>query len=291
VHEYDTILKTLLQGSANSILEQITGAKIARWLNVELPAVNAPRVDLLGVSLEGELIAIELQSTNDPLMPLRMAEYSLRVYRLFQRFPRQILLYVGDGKMRMPAELAGPDHVCRYTIFDIRDLDSETLLSSPLTADVVIAVLTRLRDRKAAVRRILSRIAQLTGEERSTAFAQLLILSGLRGLEVAITEEAQHMPVLNNILDHQVIGPAIKQGRQEGLQEGLQQGRQEGRQEGLQQGQQQGALAVLRKQIEKRFGSLPASMEEHLAALTEPELETVSIRVLDAKSIDDLFER
>ena len=283
MHEYDTVLKTLLQGSANSILEQITGVKITRWLNVELPVVNAPRVDLLGVSPDDELVAIELQSTNDSQMPLRMAEYSLRVYRLFQRFPRQILLYVGDEPMRMPAELAGPDHVCRYTIFDIRDLEAETLLSSPLTADVVIAILTRLRDRKTVVRRILSRIAQLTGEERATAFARLLILSGLRGLEAAVTEEATHMPVLNDILDHKVIGPAIKQG--------LQQGRQEGLQEGLQQGRQEGALAVLRKQIEKRFGLLPASVEERLASLTEPELEAVSIRVLDAKSMDDLFER
>jgi predicted transposase YdaD len=271
LHEYDTVLKTLLQSSPNSILEQITGMKITRWLNVELPVVNAPRVDLLGVSPDDELVAIELQSTNDSQMPLRMAEYSLRVYRLFQRFARQILLYVGDEPMRMPAELAGPAHVCRYTIFDIRDLEAETLLSSPLTADVVIAILTRLRDRKTAVRRILSRIAQLTGEERATTFAQLLILSGLRSLEAAITEEAHHMPILNDILDHKVIGPAIKQG--------------------LQQGRQEGALAILRKQIETRFGSLPVSVEEHLASLTEPELEEVSIRVLDAKSMDDLFER
>jgi predicted transposase YdaD len=274
LHEYDTILKALLQNTANSILKQITGVKITRWLNVELPVVNAPRVDLLGVSLDGELIGIELQSKNDPQMPLRMAEYSLRVYRLFQRFPRQILLYVGGEPLRMPAELAGPDHVCRYTIFDIRDLDSETLLSSALIADVVIAVLTRLRDQKAAVRRILSRIAQLTGAERATAFAQLLILSGLRGLEATLTEEAQRMPILNSILDHKVIGPAIKQGIQQGLQ----------------QGRQEGALAVLRKQIEKRFGALPVSAEERLVSLSEPELEAVSVRVLDAKSIDDLFE-
>jgi hypothetical protein len=96
----------------------------------------------------------------------------------------------------------------------------------------------------------------------------------LRSLEAAITQEAQHIPILNDILDHKVIGPAIKQG----LRQGLQQGRQEG------------ALAVLRKLIEKRFGALPVSVEECLASFTEPELEAVSVRVLDAKSIDDLFE-
>jgi hypothetical protein len=40
VHEYDTVLKSLLQDPQNSILENITGAKISQWLNVELPDVT-----------------------------------------------------------------------------------------------------------------------------------------------------------------------------------------------------------------------------------------------------------
>jgi hypothetical protein len=48
MHEYDTVLKALLQSSRNSIFERITGAKIGRWLNVELPEVQQTRVDLLG---------------------------------------------------------------------------------------------------------------------------------------------------------------------------------------------------------------------------------------------------
>ena len=99
MHEYDTALKALLVGSANSVLEQIAGVRVARWLNVELPQVQQTRVDLLGESADDkrELLHVELQSTNDPQIGLRMAEYSLRVYRRFQRFPRQIVLYVGDA--------------------------------------------------------------------------------------------------------------------------------------------------------------------------------------------------
>ena len=94
MHEYDTVLKTLLQHSRNSIIEQVAGTAIARWHNMELPKVEQMRVDLLGESPDGELIHIELQSTNDSLMALRMAEYSLRVYRLFGRFARAIVLLV-----------------------------------------------------------------------------------------------------------------------------------------------------------------------------------------------------
>ncbi|MFL6465259.1 MAG: hypothetical protein ACJ73N_12730 [Bryobacteraceae bacterium] len=94
LHEYDTVLKTLLQHSRNSIIEQVAGTAIARWHNMELPKVEQMRVDLLGESADSELIHIELQSTNDSLMALRMAEYSLRVYRLFGRFAREIVLLV-----------------------------------------------------------------------------------------------------------------------------------------------------------------------------------------------------
>jgi hypothetical protein len=79
LHEYDTVLKTLLQHSPNSIIRQITGTSIERWHNVEIPRVEQMRVDLLGEGANGELVHIELQSTNDPLMALRMAEYSLRI--------------------------------------------------------------------------------------------------------------------------------------------------------------------------------------------------------------------
>jgi predicted transposase YdaD len=281
MHEYDTVLKVLLQGSANSILEQITGVRVARWLNVELPEVQQTRVDLLGESADENsgLIHLELQSTNDPQLPLRMAEYSLRVYRQFHRFPQQIVLYVGDAEMRMPARMSGPDHVCRYTIVDIRTLDSEPLLNSSLPADNVIAILTRLRDRTAAIRRILSKIGKLETGARDAAFTQLLILSGLRRLGESVRTEVQAMPIMHDILDHEIIGHAIKKGLQQGIQEGLQQGR---RQEGI---------SMLRRQIEKRFGPLPASAEEHLTRLSIAELEDLSLRVLDAKSTDELFDR
>jgi hypothetical protein len=180
MHEYDTALKTLLQGSENSILKQITGANLGRWLNVELPNVQQTRVDLLFETLEeaSRLIGVELQSTNDPLLPLRMAEYSLRVYRIHRRFPEQYVLYVGAEKMKMGAELKGPNHLCRYKIFDVRDLDGEALLNSPFVADNILGILTRYRDRRETIRRILTKIATLETVQRGLALSKLLVLAG-----------------------------------------------------------------------------------------------------------------
>jgi hypothetical protein len=60
-------------------------------------------------------------------------------------------------------------------------------------------------------------------------------------------------------------------------------------QRGLDEGRQEGELTILRRQIEKRFGALPAWATEKLAALPASELKDLSERVLDAKSLEELL--
>jgi flagellar biosynthesis/type III secretory pathway protein FliH len=91
------------------------------------------------------------------------------------------------------------------------------------------------------------------------------------------------MPILDDIMTHDVLGPTFRQGRKEGLQRGLE--------KGLEKGRQEGELNLLRLQINKRFGALPARLEKRLAKLSLAELEAVSLRLFDAKSINELFAR
>ena len=293
MQEYDVTLKLLLQGSAKLTVRELTGTAVEKWLDVELPKVQNPRADLLGETADGGLVHLELQSRNEATMPLRMAEYCLGVFRLFGQFPRQVLLYVGAAPLRMDSELRGPDVSFRYRLIDFRTLDGDRLLESAEVGDNVIAILARLRDHRDAVCRIVRRIADLSAAERETALAQLLILAGLRQLEETVEEEARKMPVFIDIMENKVLGREFKrglqEGRQEGLREGLQEGLQEGRQEGLEEGRQEGELRVLRRQIERRFGTLPSWAEEGLAGRSTAELEDLSVRVLDATSIEDLL--
>jgi hypothetical protein len=140
MQQYDTTLKLLLHESATATLRELTGTTITHWIDQALPRVQNPRLDLLGQGADGSLIHIELQSTNEPDMPLRMAEYALGVYRLLRQFPRQILLYVGQPPLAMPEELRGPDVLVRYRAVDFRQLDGDQLLES----DNVIAILGTL---------------------------------------------------------------------------------------------------------------------------------------------------
>jgi predicted transposase YdaD len=279
MQEYDVTLKLLLQGSAKLTVRELTGTAVEKWLDVELPKVQNPRADLLGETADGGLVHLELQSRNEATMPLRMAEYCLGVFRLFGQFPRQVLLYVGEAPLRMDSELRGPDVSFRYRLIDLRTLDGDRLLESEEVGD---AILARLRDHREAVCRIVRRIADLPGAERETALAQLLILAGLRQLEETVEQEARKMPVFIDIMENKVLGREFKRG--------LQEGRQEGRQEGLEEGRQAGELIVLRRQIEKRFGTLPSWAEERLAGRSAAELEDLSVHVLDATSIEDLLQ-
>jgi hypothetical protein len=196
-----------------------------------------------------------------------MAEYSLRIYRQFKKFPKQIVLYVGERKLRMNSRLSGPDSEFQYTLIDARDLDGSVLLASKQIEDNLMAVLTRLDDRTGAIRKILGRIASLEQPARRDALAQFLVISGIRTLEETIKEEALKMPILNDIMDHKVLGPAIRQGRQEGRQD------------------------VLRRQLKKRFGQIPDWVETRLTSLAANDLDDLAIRVLDASHLEDLFPK
>ena len=70
------------------------------------------------------------------------------------------------------------------------------------------------------------------------------------------------MPIFGDILDNKVLGREFKRGE----------------------------LAVLRRQIEKRFGAIPTWAEERLTGRAAADLEDLSVRVLDAESIEDLLK-
>ncbi|MBV9037145.1 MAG: DUF4351 domain-containing protein, partial [Acidobacteriaceae bacterium] len=271
MQKYDVALKTLLQASGISILQQLAGVHLARWINTELPQMKAPRLDLLGETETGELVHFELQSTNDLDMPLRMAEYAVAVRRHFGCFPRQFVLYVGQAELRMRPELIGPQFRSYYELIDLRQIEAEQLLRSAAVGDGILAILGHTDDLQQTAREVLGRIAQLPLEQRPLALQQLVLLSGLRGLDAFVQQEAQQMPILIDPMENAILGPAIRKGLEQGMQQGLQQGKAEGLQEGR--------LSIIRHQVKHRFGSVPEWVEARLHTLSGEQLEEVSDRL------------
>jgi hypothetical protein len=81
------------------------------------------------------------------------------------------------------------------------------------------------------------------------------------------------MPILDDIMDHDLLGPAIRRRLQQNHLEGL----------------IEGERNVVIRQIEKRFGSVPAWAEQRLDAMSAVEIEETALRLLDAHKLEDLL--
>ena len=277
MHHYDVALKHIATRPGSALLSALVGKPIVRWLNVEAPKVTNVRQDLLGESDDGELIAIEFQSRNDKTLPIRVGHYLYgTALRLGGRVPRQIVLYVGSARLRMVDRTEGPEHWLRYRLVDIRELDGEVLLASGNLGDNVMAVLTRLGEAPDTVRRILGKIKEGPAGDAPEAFAELLILAGLRKLTGNVEKEAQEMtlgPVVRDLMKNEVFGPMIRENLAKSWADG----------------QANGQLQLLLGLARKRFGRVPAKVRLRLEAMGPDELTSTGLRILDAKKIEDLF--
>jgi hypothetical protein len=81
------------------------------------------------------------------------------------------------------------------------------------------------------------------------------------------------MPVEFDIMDHDVLGPAIRKGIEQGSTQWMEDGERQ----------------ILRLLIEKRFGPLPAWTAERLTNCAAQTLQVLAVRLLDAGSLDELF--
>jgi DNA invertase Pin-like site-specific DNA recombinase len=77
--------------------------------------------------------------------------------------------------------------------------------------------------------------------------------------------------------------------RAEAWEQTLQQRVREGEQRAEQRGRQEGEAAILRRQLERRFGALPDWALDRIAAADTAALEEWGLRVLDAGSLEDVL--
>ena len=81
----------------------------------------------------------------------------------------------------------------------------------------------------------------------------------------------------------------LQKGMAEGLEKGLEKGLQKGLEKGREEGRTQGTASVLLRLLNRRFGPLSADVTRRLAQSTPEQLEIWAERVLDARTIDEVF--
>lgn len=101
-------------------------------------------------------------------------------------------------------------------------------------------------------------------------------------------QQAKNLEEMAIMLD-ECVDSWVTKWKQAGLLEGRREGRVEGRLEGRLEGKLEGEALVLRRQLHKRFGELPAWVEEKLQHAGSEELELWADSILDAPSLAAVF--
>ena len=234
-------------------------------LTIEYPTIRMRRPDLVVRLTDGRLYHLELQSDNDAAMPWRMLEYYGLLSQRYEQQPLQHVLYVGERPMTLVTQIDHTTLSFQYEAIDVRILDGQPLLHSPVLEDNILALLCREGATRATVQRILARIANLSGTAQTEALTTLLILAGLRHLQPLIREETQQMAITLDIENNPFLRDIFEEGQIEGER------------------------ALVRRQLERRFGALPAWVEEHIATADTTALEQLGLRLLDATSLEEVF--
>ena len=83
----------------------------------------------------------------------------------------------------------------------------------------------------------------------------------------------------------------IQRARDEGMRVGRDEGMRAGRDEGMRQGRVDGERVMLERLLRRRFGRLDTAVAERLHGASATDLEAWAENVLDARTLDDVFDR
>jgi predicted transposase YdaD len=231
--------------------------------------------DVLFETDQGLLIHTELQGYRQDDFARRNLLYFALVLRDYDRPPMQIVFWLGPGKVAIAGGLSHPPAIeYQYRVIDVREIDGDWLLDGGDIEESIFAILCRLRDQREAVALILKRISLLPAPQQQEAAAELLILSGLRGLKALVKEEITRMPVSIDIHENEFLEEIYQEGIEKGIEQGI----------------EKAAREMLTDLLEQKFGKLPSESQERIQTANVTLLRQWTRRLSSSNSLDQLFQ-
>jgi len=288
VSSKDIALKDIFEEIPHRLSKILAPAPIKELLPTNFPSTEL-RVDFLARLEDESILHIEFQSFNDPTMPFRMLRYYLAILERYPNSPiKQLLVYMGNRKLRMKSRLRLRNLSFSYEMIDIRQIDCRVLLESPDPMDRLLACLCKVEDEAYLIEKLIKTMEGMNEEERKDYLLKALTLTELRpNLRIRLTEEVRHMPIVVRPEDIRLPKRKLKKdilyrlGLEEGKQIGLEEGRKEGEVIGIEKGKHIGLKEGLLK-----------SAQEMLIAIIEGKLgyvpEEIANRIREIKDVEFL---
>jgi predicted transposase/invertase (TIGR01784 family) len=261
---FDTTCKFLAESFSEDFASWLLGEPIAlTQLSPSELSLEPIRADaLILLSSDDLILHIEFQTEPDPMMPFRLADYRLRVFR---RFPnkrmRQVVIYLTRSNSELVYqnvfEIPGTRH--EFEVIRLWEQPTQPFLES--TGLLPLAVLTETADASQTLRQVAERVESISelGVQSNVA-ASAGILAGL-----LLKRDFINQVLRRDMMQQSVIYQDI-----------------------LQEGCQAGETKLVLRLLSLRIGELSPEMRSQIQALSLDRLESLGEALLDFTKPDDL---
>ncbi|MBF0341563.1 MAG: Rpn family recombination-promoting nuclease/putative transposase [Magnetococcales bacterium] len=246
-------------------------------------------------------ILIDHKSYPDQFIGFQLLRYKVEAWKqwvrenpAWKRLPAIVpfVFYHGETEWRIPTEflaLVDAEEGWRpfllnfqFPVFDLDTVPDHLLSQHPrLRAWLVAAKYATRAGKQVQIKQYLIEVLSNAGEDFPVIMRY--IVETYDNYDEPTVREIIHAvrPEEENIMMSQFAQDIIAKGKPDWLNQG--------RQEGRQEGEQTGEAKMLTRQLQRRFGNVPTWASEKITKADLSSLEEWGLRVLDARSLDEVF--
>lgn len=270
--EYDNLLKYLAEHYPTALASWLLGRPVThvRLLKSELSLqpIHADAVQLL--ELDEEILHVEFETDptdSDPPLDLRLLDYFVRLYRRERKPIRQVVIVLAKTNAHIPEEFHVGETRHRYRVLKLWEQDPAPLLAEP--GLLPLALLARTNQPKQLAMEVAEKVSKIADvNQRGELLTAAHILAGLRIKGDLASRLFRKELMMQSVTYREILA--------------------EGELIGEKRGEQHGRLAVIERLLNRQIGVISKQLRARLEELSLPELDELSIALLDFQSVEDL---
>jgi len=219
-------IKTLAIDIAFYILK--LNVKKLKFVDKELKRIEKREADIVAqCEIDGieQMLHIEIQNSNDKLMPRRMLRYYTDIKTQFQNLEvKQYVIYIGKPKLSMDDYIKENNLEFKYNIIDMHTIDCEEFIRLDTPDALVLSILCDFKgkDELEMLKYIITRLAQLSKNDEHKLGKYMLMLETLSDNRDLKTKLKEAEDMLREIKYENL--PSYEIGMERGIAQGISQG-------------------------------------------------------------------
>ncbi|MCS7307911.1 MAG: hypothetical protein NZ526_05100 [Aquificaceae bacterium] len=160
------------------IIQILFGSNVSEVLENTFHATKERKADFMERLEDGTIVHIEIQSSYDSTLPMKLIELYLMIYERYKVYPLQFLLWVGDGKCLYKEKYRLGELKHRVKVVYMKKISCREFLESEVEEDQLLAILCKREGD--FLDRLRKKIKKLDEGKRKDFLMKLLMLARLR---------------------------------------------------------------------------------------------------------------